>query len=216
MFIKEEIFFPMKGSRGPYLATLMSEPFALQGFLRESERVRTDICPSVGMEIGGFLRFLIELTNSRSILEVGTSIGYSTTWLALGAKNTGGHVDTIEMSERLHVEAKRNLEAMALASWTTCHLGRGQEVIPKLGKTFDLIFVDGATADYPELFAASIKTLKTGGILVFEDILFAVSGKRVAQRRAMEEFNRQLISDPRIKTTPISIEDGLMLCRKVL
>lgn len=216
MYIKGEIFFPMKGNKDLYLATLMSEPFALQGFLRESVRVRRDICPSVGMEIGGFLRFLIELTNSRSILEVGTSIGYSTSWLALGAKTTGGHVDTIEMSERLQIEAKRNLDAMSLSPWTTCHLGRGQEVIPGLEKTFDLIFVDGATADYPELFAVAIKNLRKGGILVFEDILFAVSGKRVAQRRAMEEFNRQLISDPRIKTTPISIEDGLMLCQKVL
>ena len=58
----------------------------------QAERLR-----AISPEVGAFLRLLVEATAARTIVEVGTSSGYSSLWLALGAGRTGGHVTTFDV-----------------------------------------------------------------------------------------------------------------------
>ncbi len=193
---------------------IIEEPKTVMGFIRQSEELRDDICPSVGKEIGNFLHFLIISTNSKKILEVGTSIGYSTSWLALAAKKVNGHVETIEKAERLINEAKNNIDLMNLSEFVTFYHGDGEIVIPELMDQYDLIFIDGATKSYNELYEISLKKIKSGGLLIFEDILFSVSGKRNIQKEIMNEFNLKVKNDNRIEKSYLNIGDGLLLCLK--
>lgn len=197
-----------------YIENIINEPSDIMSFLRESENFRDDICPSVGKEIGKFLYILVLITKSKKIIEVGTSIGYSTSWLGLAAKKNRGHVYTIEVSERLINEAELNLKLMKLDNNITFIKGLGEEVIPKLADSFDLIFIDGATKSYEQLYEISLAKLKKGGLLIFEDILFSVSGKRKIQRKMMNDFNMKISNDKRIEKTFLNIGDGLLLCFK--
>lgn len=195
-----------------YLQDLLGEPSCYLGFMRESEEVRNDISPSVGLEIGHFLRFLVISSRARRILEVGTSIGYSTAWLAMGASVTDGLVDTVEMQERLLMEAVENLSALGLSDRVRSHLGKGEDILPSLQPGYDLIFLDGATQSLMTLYEKSIPLLSRGGLLVIEDVLFAVTGKRKIQREAMGDLNAYVLQDQRFITTMLHIGDGLLLC----
>ncbi|MDD2370753.1 MAG: O-methyltransferase [Firmicutes bacterium] len=197
-----------------YLNNIIDEPLDIMRFLRESEDLRDDICPSVGKEIGNFLYFMAINTNSKRIVEVGTSIGYSTSWLGLAAKKINGHVTTIEISERLINEAKFNLKLLDLDDNITFIKGRGEKVINELPDEIDMIFIDGATKSYLELYEISLSKLKKGGLLIFEDILFSVSGKREIQKEMMNDFNIKIKNDNRIEKSFLNIGDGLLLCLK--
>lgn len=201
-------------SKLDYIEKIIDEPLEVMSFIKKSEELRDDICPSIGKEIGSFLNLLAISTNSKKILEVGTSIGYSTSWLALAAKKTNGHVDTIEKANRLISEAEINIKLMKLSDYVTFYQGNGELVIPELKDEYDLIFIDGATKSYNELYEISLKKLKTGGLLIFEDILFSVSGKRNIQKEMMNEFNVKVKNDNRIEKSYLSIGDGLLLCFK--
>ena len=197
-----------------YTENYIIEPVVLQKFIRESEGVRNDICPSVGKEIGNFLYFLICLTKSKRILEIGTSIGYSAIWLAMGAKENEGCVHTIEASKRLKTEAENNINSASLKEYVSFYEGLGEEVLDTLSGNYDFIFIDSATKSYDVLYEKSLSLLRTGGLLVFEDVLFACTGKRKAQRDVMGAFNKKIINDKRVINSLLNIEDGIMLCMK--
>lgn len=201
-------------SKLDYLDMIIDEPIDIMSFIKKSEDLRDDICPSIGKEIGSFLHFLAILTNSKKIIEVGTSIGYSTAWLALAAKKTQGHVETIEKAGRLIYEAENNIKLMNLSDYVSFYQGNGESIIPELKDDYDFIFIDGATKSYSELYEISLKKLKTGGLLIFEDILFSVTGKRTIQKEIMNEFNIKVKNDKRIEKSYLSIGDGLLLCFK--
>lgn len=197
-----------------YLGGLIDEPFPLMAFLRESEIIRNDICPSIGKEAGQLLYFLIKLTKAKNILEIGTSIGYSTIWLALGAKDNKGRIDTIELAKRLSEEAKRNLGSINLDSYVTFYQGYAEEIVDQLEEEYDFIFIDSSTKSYNELYEKSLLKLKTGGLIVFEDILFPSMDKRAAQREVMDMLNKKIKNDTRITSCYLNISDGILLCLK--
>lgn len=197
-----------------YLDLMIEEPSDVMRFIRESENLRGDICPSVGKEIGNLLYFLTVITNSRKILEIGTSIGYSTSWLAFAARQTEGHVDTIEVSTRLIDEAIANIKLQKLYDIVSFHNDLGEKAINDFNYEFDLIFIDGSTKSYGELFDLCINKLRKGGLLVFEDILFSVSGKRNIQKDMMNKFNLKVKNDKRVQCSYLNIGDGLLLCQK--
>jgi len=197
-----------------YLNKIIVEPMDIMQFLRESEDLRDDICPSVGKEIGKLLYFLAIYSNSKKIVEVGTSIGYSTSWLGMAAKKNDGHVITIEIAERLINEAKANIKMMNLEDNVTFIHGFGENIISDLPSEIDLIFIDSATKSYERLYEVSLNKLKKGGLLIFEDILFSVSGKRNIQKEMMNDFNIKINNDNRIEKSFLGIGDGLLLCLK--
>lgn len=197
-----------------YLNELVKEPFTLLEFLRESENVRNDICPSVGKEAGQLLYFLSKLIKSKKILEIGTSIGYSTIWLSLAAKENNGHLDTIEIAERLSKEALKNLTNLKLDSYVTFHQGLAENLIENIDKDYDLIFIDSSTKSYENLYEKALKKLKQGGLMIFEDVLFPSMDKRESQKELMYSFNRKIKNDKRITNCYLNIGDGILLCLK--
>ena len=197
-----------------YIDELICESFALQKFIRESEKVRNDICPSIGKEAGQLLYFLTKLTKAKNIMEIGTSIGYSTIWLAYAIKDFNGKIDTIEASERLSNEAKLNINALDLGEYVDFHVGFGEEIINTLKKTYDLIFIDSSTKSYKVLYEKSINKLKTGGLIIFEDVLFPSIEKRQIQKVMMDELNKMILEDNRVEKCFLNIGDGLLICLK--
>lgn len=200
--------------KSDYIENIIDEPNDVLGFIRQSEVLRDDICPSVGKEIGNFLHFLAVSTKCVKLLEVGTSIGYSTAWLAMAAEKNNGHLITIEASERLIFEAKNNINLMGLSEHVTFIQGLGEKVISDLNEDFDFIFIDSSTKSYNDLYEICLKKLKTGGLMIFEDILFSVTGKRNIQKEIMNEFNIKVNNDNRIEKSFLSLGDGLLLCFK--
>src|SRR5690349_21686084 len=82
---------------------------------RETERPKRML--NITSDTGQLLRILVRSTGARRILEIGTSNGYSTLWLACAATETGGHVTTLERAADKTNMARANFERAGLAPW---------------------------------------------------------------------------------------------------
>ncbi len=117
--------------------------------------------PRIG---GKFLHLLIKIKNPRSILEIGTSNGYSTIWLG----REGNKVITIEGDKNKVNMAKENFEACGLKNIKVIH-GDALQVLNKLKGQFDFVFIDARKDDYLKYF----KLIKLGknAVVVADNII---------------------------------------------
>jgi predicted O-methyltransferase YrrM len=117
------------------------------------------------------LRFLVLLTGAQTILELGASIGFSTLWLALGAKETGGHVTTTEIFAEKAAIARTNIERAGLSDQVTLY---EQDILDVLrawpqDRPIDLVFMDADKQRYAKYLEALLPLLSTHGLVVVDN-----------------------------------------------
>jgi predicted O-methyltransferase YrrM len=88
------------------------------------------------------LHFILRSARRRKILEVGTSNGYSTIWIAAAVAPAGGEVISIDRSTDKHALARANLEKAGLAHCVRLVTGEAAKTIPNLAGPFDAVFFD--------------------------------------------------------------------------
>ena len=130
----------------------------------------TNIAP----ENGQFLSILIQSTNAKRVLEVGTSNGYSTIWLAAALKLTGGQLITIEFDPKRADEALSHLSEVGLDSIVNVRVGNALDEIPKCQETFDLVFLDAQKEEYKKYLELVLPNIRKGGLIVADDTVTMV------------------------------------------
>ena len=121
-------------------------------------------------DTGAFLAVLVRACRAQRILEIGTSNGYSTLWLAEAAHATGGEVTTVE-----HQSAKAALARATFARATAIaaiHLkeGDGGDVLTAAAAgEYDFIFLDADRSRYTAWWPAIRRSLSDGGLLVVDN-----------------------------------------------
>lgn len=120
-------------------------------------------CGGYPYEHADMLSLLIKLTNSKSILEFGTALGYTSAVMASTQKDV--HIDTLDQDEDHLKIAKKNWEELGLSSQITSYLGKAEASLPGLPGPYDLIFFDGHTPSMKFLTQFE-RLLKKGGLLV--------------------------------------------------
>ncbi len=120
---------------------------------------------------GKFLHDLILKNNFHSVLELGTSIGYSTLWIADALSQTNGHVHTIEHSQNKIPVAKNYFEESGLSSRITLHEGNILNIIQQFSddQKFDFVFMDADRGHYHEYFPIIKKHLKEDALIVADN-----------------------------------------------
>src|SRR4249920_1790476 len=101
-----------------------------------------DLLLSVGREAGILLYLLATGAQSRRILELGTSYGYSTVWLAAAARATGGKVMSLELRDFKIEYARQALTRAGLSTRVEFHEGDCLETLKKLPGPFDFVLLD--------------------------------------------------------------------------
>ena len=94
---------------------------------------RDEFLLPVGPDTGRVLNILIKSAKARSILELGTSYGYSTVWLAEAARETGGRVATLEVADYKAKYASEALGRAGLADHVDIHVGSAVERVHRPG-----------------------------------------------------------------------------------
>ena len=128
-------------------------------------------CFNIPASTGKFLYNLVLVSKAKNILEVGTSNGYSTIWLAEAAKKNSGKVTTIEISEEKVKLAKENFKRAKLEKIITQIRGDALIEIPKLKQKFDFMFIDAIKRDYIKYLKLAEKNLKKDSIIVADNAI---------------------------------------------
>src|SRR6185437_9009788 len=103
---------------------------------------RDQLLLRVGPETGRLLNILIKGARAQRILEIGTSYGYSTVWLAEAARATGGRVMTLDLAQYKQDYARERLARAGLAGEVEWHTGDALELLRKLPGPFDFVLLD--------------------------------------------------------------------------
>ena len=96
-------------------------------------------------------------------LEIGTSTGHSSIWIAWALSKTGGKLITVEIDEQRHREALENFEAAGLSEYIEARLGDAHEIVPALEGPFDFVFSDADKHWYKNYLIAVLPKLDVGG-----------------------------------------------------
>ena len=166
---------------------------------------------------GRVLSMISKLVNPENILEIGTYTGYATLCLAEGMKENGS-IDTIDINEELLSIQKKYFDLSPWKNQITQHLGNALEIIPTLGKKFDLVFIDADKDNYLNYFDMIVPIMNKGGIILSDNVLW--SGKvletpnpKDISTNVLLEYNKKLKDGPRIETVLLPIRDGLTVSR---
>lgn len=119
-------------------------------------------------------RFLFALAASQAgieVLEIGGSRGYSSIWLASGARVLGGRVTSLESDPVKCAAWRANVAEAGLDGWAELVEGDAFETLRAAGDVFDLVFLDAEKDDYEELFALVRPLLEPGALVVADNVL---------------------------------------------
>ncbi|MEZ4797348.1 MAG: O-methyltransferase [Flavobacteriaceae bacterium] len=196
------------------------EPELLQQLNRETYQKILQPRMLSGHYQGRVLSMISKLVNPKNILEIGTYTGYSALCLAEGMQRNG-ELHTIDIDEELYDFQRKYFDKSDYGKQIIQHLGNALDIIPKLNKTFDLVFIDADKENYTNYFHAIINKINVGGIILSDNVLW--SGKVLdtefkkddTSTPTLIEYNKLLKEDLRIETIMLPIRDGLTISRKI-
>jgi len=163
----------------------------------------------VGREAGRLLNLLVKLGGCRRILEVGSSVGYSTVWLAEGAAANGGHVVSTESLAVKHREARDNLAEAGLLGQVELHTGDALATIRRHAGPFDFALIDLWKNLYVPSLRAMAPKLAPGALIAADNMLVPVSA-----RRSAGIYRRYVAGQTDLETVLVPIANGIELSRK--
>jgi predicted O-methyltransferase YrrM len=156
-------------------------------------------------ESAALLAFMVRLANARSIVEIGTSNGYSTIWLADAARDTGGHVVSVDIQDRPDAEA--NLERTGLAPMVRLHRAEGGAYLSGLPDDYiDLLFMDSERTDYARWWPHPRRVLRPGGVMVVDNV--------ISHPDEVREFLGLVVRDGWFVGTTVPIGKGLFMAQR--
>jgi predicted O-methyltransferase YrrM len=138
----------------------------------ESRRRRDEFLLPIGADTAHVVHTLIRSAKSQSILELGTSYGYSTIWLADAARATDGKVITLELADYKAEFARKALERAGLSNRVDMHLGSALETLPRLPGPFDFVLLDLWKDLYVACLDLVYPKLAPGAFVVADNMIF--------------------------------------------
>ena len=143
---------------------------------------------------GQILRDLVVKNRFRRALEIGTSTGHSSVWIAWGLSQTGGKLTTIEIDPSRHAEALGNFEEAGVAALVDARLADAHELVKQLPGPFDFVFSDADKGWYLQYFKDVDPKLEVGGCFTAHNVLRSGGG-------AAAEFLDHVKKLPNYRTT---------------
>jgi len=182
----------------------------------EAEAVKRNV-PIVGPAVGRVLHQLALLSRAKTVFELGSAIGYSTTWWAR-AVGKDGQVTYTDSDHKNANEARGYFEKAGVADRIAIKVGDALELLSEEKREFDIIFCDIDKDDYPRALRLALPRIRKGGLLVADNVLWsgrvAEKDPKEASTKAIQEFNRLLYSSPELFTTILPIRDGVAVAVK--
>jgi len=161
---------------------------------------------SVGPATGQLINLLAKEMKARTILEVGSSYGYSTVWLAEAARETGGKVISLELHPEKQKHARAYIEKAGLTGLVDFRLGDAQDSLSKLQDSVDFVLLDLWKNLYISCFDLFYPKLREGALVVADNMLYPESAREYA-----EAYRKHIRTKPDIDSVLLHVGSGLEL-----
>ena len=168
----------------------------------QSRRLR-----AIRPEVGEFLLTLALGTKARTIVEVGTSGGYSTLWLASAAERNGGRVTTFDIDPAKNDLARQAFSEAGLSDWIDARIEDGLAGLRSFSENADLVFIDAEKEDYEKFLEPAIRALRPGGCLVADNLL--------SHEEDLAVFRAAALAHPRLSGLVVPIGRGELVAVKL-
>lgn len=199
-----------------YAEDFAAEPEHIEAARRVGESLGTQ---PMALAAGAVLRMLAATAQARHVVEVGTGAGASGLWLLAGM-SADGILTSIDVSHEYQSAARTAFtRAGHPPQRTRLICGDALEVLPRLtDSAYDLVLIDADTGNFPNYAEQAVRLLRSGGVAVFDHMLFhdqvAEPTARDGATNAMRLLGKQLRDDERLMTSLFPVSDGLLLCVK--
>lgn len=154
----------------PQVAAVLSRLYQADEEQRRAGLPSSARTRNVTGETGRFLYITALATGATRVLEVGSSNGVSTIWLALAMRSTGGYVTGTEILADRVEEANAHLTEAGLAEFGKVVWGDARETTRSLSGSLDLLFIDAEKDDYVDHFQAAFPRLRSGGVVLADNV----------------------------------------------
>lgn len=209
--VKEEIVSFMRERQAPVTDALKElEEFA-----------RRENIPIIPHETVAFFRLFLQTMQPKSILEIGTAIGFSA--LLMAEQVPDARITTIDRNEEMIGFAKENFARFDQRNQITLLEGDAVDLLEHIEQRFDLIFMDSAKSKYIVFLPEVLKRLEVGGVVILDDIfqggdvardiMEVRRGQRTIYRGLQRLFDATL-DHPDLTTSLIPLGDGILMIRK--
>jgi predicted O-methyltransferase YrrM len=199
-----------------YLTRLAGSPDPVEAEMRRYADER-DGYPVVGQTIGQLLAQLSLLINAHRIFEVGSGFGYSAFWFARSLSE-GGSVTLTDFDRENLDRARAWLTKAGLID--RCRFepaGDGLEALARAEGGLDIVFLDGEKAEYPRALAVALPKLRTGGLVLADNVLWGgavARGENDAASNGLREYIRLIFGNERLSSSILPLRDGLAVTIK--
>ena len=169
-----------------------------------------------GPLVGGLLQLLIQITNSKNILEIGMFTGYSTLKMAQVLPH-GGIVHTCELMKKHKQTATKWFSKAGMLSKIQIHEGPALNTLDNFqAGSFDMIFIDADKANYPNYYRRANSLVKKGGIVVFDNMLWSgeVLDPKDEDSLAIKETAMLIKKNNRLTPVLLPVRDGILIYKK--
>ena len=184
-----------------------------ENILHELEKTRTDFW-NLDRQSANFLNTLIKVNNSKRVLEIGTSNGYSGVWILKALKETKGKLTTIEFWEKRQSVARKNFQTCCPDVEVEPKIGSAIVILEdildeiKQGKRekFDFVFIDANKKEYISYFKLIDEMLEDNAIILADNIL--------SHYEKVEDYVNLLFDRKDYQSQILELGTGMMLSRK--
>jgi predicted O-methyltransferase YrrM len=157
----------------------------------------------VARTTGQFLFALVAPQTDGEVLEIGGSRGYSTIWLAAGARYLGGRVLSLENDPSKCEAWRRNIAEAGLDDWAELIECDALETLPTIDDVFDIVFLDAEKEDYERLFQLARGKVEPAALFVADNVL--------SHADALGAYSRARQDDPTLESVTLPLDRGLEL-----
>jgi predicted O-methyltransferase YrrM len=139
----------------------------------DQARERGQVYLQVPVSSGRMLRVLTETVGAKSVVEIGTSTGYSGLWLCLALVNTGGNLMTFEIDHSRAETARRHFQQAGVAGTVTVIEGDAHVNIKRVNGPVDVVFLDADKEGYVDYLKQLLPVVRPGGLIIADNIEMA-------------------------------------------
>ncbi|MGO4879957.1 MAG: O-methyltransferase [Bryobacteraceae bacterium] len=166
----------------------------------QSRRLR-----QVSPDVGKFIAVLLAAAPPGRAIEIGTSAGYSTLWLALACRGAGRKIVTYEISAHKAALARQTFAAAGVADVVEPIEGDALQLLPAVND-IAFCFLDAEKDVYERCYEMVVPHLVSGGLLIADNA--------ISHQAALQPMLDRALGDERVDAVIVPIGKGDLVCRK--